>query len=205
MEGVSTVSTWLLSISTSLRPSPPTRTLVRELSQILPNTKRVTRGGKSFRNLCNSVYATGCNRLLLISSSKGNPSSIELYEIKPDVYEQVPSCCAMIEGYTLVRDSVFPKTRRIAKISKIILSKSVDSEHEQLIRAFFSFLNLEISYTSIDEYHDVTNQPLIHVEQNEPTLVTFTLTTSLMLNEREISKPVLPKLKIRGVSGERIF
>jgi U3 small nucleolar ribonucleoprotein protein IMP4 len=65
-----------LLITTSRRPTRRTRTLIKELSRVIPGSIKMNRGKMSFDDLKELMIKKGITRLLLIDTRKGNPSRL---------------------------------------------------------------------------------------------------------------------------------
>jgi len=71
----------LLLLTTSHRPSPRTRTFLKELISVLPGSYKINRGHKTLLDLAIEAKKQGLNYVAIISDRRGNPGSITLYEV----------------------------------------------------------------------------------------------------------------------------
>jgi rRNA maturation protein Rpf1 len=62
--------------TTSRRTSQRTRTFCRELASVFPLSDYVVRGKKSVRELCSQASHDGHERVIIVESRNGNPSSL---------------------------------------------------------------------------------------------------------------------------------
>ncbi|MEM4782798.1 MAG: hypothetical protein QXG29_00470 [Sulfolobales archaeon] len=69
-----------LLITTSREPSRRTRSFVKDLSTVLPNSIRVTRGKATHAELASKASSLGAHGVLIILEKKGNPSAIMFAE-----------------------------------------------------------------------------------------------------------------------------
>jgi len=70
-------------ITTSRRPSPRTRSLVKDLVSVIPGGIRITRGHYTMEELGVLAKSRGADRLVVIGERRGNPSLMRIYEIVP--------------------------------------------------------------------------------------------------------------------------
>ena len=68
-------------ITTSRKPSPRTRTFTRSLERVL-NSKYINRGKMSMRDVLLKSSVLNYSTIAVISEMKGNPSRIEIYNLK---------------------------------------------------------------------------------------------------------------------------
>ncbi len=92
-----------LIITTSRRPSPRTRSLVKDLVDVIPGAVRLTRGHMSMEELAIEAKIRGAHRILVIASRQGNPSLLRFYGISGGSVENTSSL--LIKGVTLARET----------------------------------------------------------------------------------------------------
>jgi len=66
------------------------RTLIKDLSRVLPNTLRVNRGKLSISGVAQEAIESGADRVIIVERHKGNPGSILFYRIILGRLMQVP-------------------------------------------------------------------------------------------------------------------
>jgi len=74
----------LLLVTTSRRPSPRTRSFIKDLVSIIPSASKINRGHKSLVELAIEANRLGYQYILIVSDCGGNPSSIAIYEVAED-------------------------------------------------------------------------------------------------------------------------
>jgi len=67
-------------ITTSRRPSPRVRSLVKDLASILPGGVRFTRGHYSMEELAREASLLGADRIVVVGERRGNPGIIRVYD-----------------------------------------------------------------------------------------------------------------------------
>ncbi|OYT39812.1 MAG: hypothetical protein B6U89_03450 [Desulfurococcales archaeon ex4484_58] len=70
---------YLLLITTSHKPSPRTRSFVKDLANTLPSSLRVTRGKKTLVEIGLEAYRFKTRYVFIVNEKRGNPSSIRVY------------------------------------------------------------------------------------------------------------------------------
>ncbi len=70
-------------VTTSRRPSPRTRSLVKDLVNVIPGAIRLTRGHLTYKELSIEAATMGADRVLIIGEKRGNPSIIRIYTPQP--------------------------------------------------------------------------------------------------------------------------
>ena len=75
-------------ITTSRRPSNRSRTFVKELSSIIPNSIRLTRGHLSLKNINEICLNYNIESIVIVYDSNGNPSKI--VALKPSMDSEKP-------------------------------------------------------------------------------------------------------------------
>ncbi|RLG46629.1 MAG: hypothetical protein DRO06_04130 [Thermoproteota archaeon] len=114
----------MLVITTSRRPSRRTRSLVRDLSHVIPSALRVTRGKKSLEDLREIAVAHGFTRVLVVWDMKGNPGGLVFYRASLSHVDPLPRWIAL-SGASLRREIFPPKPKRVTGI--VDLAVAVES------------------------------------------------------------------------------
>ncbi len=102
----------MILITTTRRPSQRTRSFVRDLYHVIPNAIRRNRGKSSLEDLNRIALKLGAERVLIVGTKKGNPSSLYFFEPAPLTIK--PISLIRLKGVTLRREM----TRRRAPPSK---------------------------------------------------------------------------------------
>jgi len=67
-------------VTTSRRPSPRSRSLVKDLVSVIPRAVRLVRGHNSYADLAREAIRINADRVVVIGERKGNPGIIRVYE-----------------------------------------------------------------------------------------------------------------------------
>ncbi len=127
-------------VTTSRRPSPRSRSFVKDLVSVLPGGIRLTRGHSSYVDLAREALMVGCSRVIIIGERRGNPGVIRVYEPTSSL-ELRHIVTFIILGVKLSRESGFGKP-----VSPRFLVIETDSSpiseefSEAFIRAFHAKL-----------------------------------------------------------------
>lgn len=86
----------LVVITTCRRPFPRMRTLSKDLSRLLPNSRRLNRGKQSLREIAEKALLQGCNRLIVLERWRMGACKISFHSINsfglespsPQIYVQ---------------------------------------------------------------------------------------------------------------------
>jgi rRNA maturation protein Rpf1 len=119
-------------ITTSRRPPPRTRSLVKDLVGTIPNTIKLTRGHMNMDELAVEAKIHDADRVIIISSKKGNPSLIRFYIIRGNKLENISSL--KILGVTLAREQKTPAD----------ITRSADAPREVLLNVITYEKNVAI-------------------------------------------------------------
>lgn len=71
----------MILITASRRPSPRTRSFIKDLVSILPGSKRVNRGHKSLTELAIEAISNNLKYVMVVTERRGNPGSLMIYEV----------------------------------------------------------------------------------------------------------------------------
>ncbi len=69
-------------ITTSRRPSPRTRSFIKDLVSLIPGAMKINRGHLTMEELTLLALSKGCDRLVVVGERKGNPSIIRIYDLQ---------------------------------------------------------------------------------------------------------------------------
>ena len=94
-----------LIVTTSRRPSPRTRSLVKDLVGVIPGAVRLTRGHMSMEELAREALIRGLNRVVVIGERRGNPSIIRVYAVKSEGLGLDNIVSFIVKGVTLSREA----------------------------------------------------------------------------------------------------
>ena len=113
--------------TTTRRPSPRTRSLLKDLVDIIPRAIRLTRGHMSMEELWVEARSREAQRVAVIASRKGNPSLIRFYNVGVSELEHIASL--RINGVSLAREYGAPSPSGASKRASTMLVY-LDSEDE---------------------------------------------------------------------------
>ena len=89
-------------ITTTRRPSPRTRSLVKDLVSVIPGAIRFTRGHYNIEELSFEATAVGAARVIIVGTMRGNPSILRFYEPRPPKLYHIASL--IVKGVALSRE-----------------------------------------------------------------------------------------------------
>ena len=72
-------------VTTSRRPSPRVRSLVKDLAGTIPGAFKFTRGHYSMEELAREVILAGGDRIVVVGERRGNPGIIRVYDVRGDL------------------------------------------------------------------------------------------------------------------------
>jgi U3 small nucleolar ribonucleoprotein protein IMP4 len=115
----------LIVITTSRRPSPRTRSFVKDLSSILPSSVRISRGHKSLVELAVETTKLGAKYILLVTEKSGNPRGLIIYGVEEMGHYRAVSkrlAILLIKGVKLSREN--PESSKAYGVSSIFIDYS---------------------------------------------------------------------------------
>jgi rRNA maturation protein Rpf1 len=80
----------MILITTSHRPTQKVRTLIRDLSRVIPNSIRINRGKLSMNGLAEEATQLNADKVIIVERYQGNPGGILFYKVVMDKLKQVP-------------------------------------------------------------------------------------------------------------------
>ncbi|MCS7103439.1 MAG: hypothetical protein NZ992_06125 [Candidatus Korarchaeum sp.] len=104
----------MILITTTRRPSRRTRSFIRDLYCVIPTSKKMNRGKMSMRDLNELAIKEGVERVVVVGTQRGNPSSLAFYE--PSFSHLKLISLIKLNGVTLRReitDKRAPYARRL--------------------------------------------------------------------------------------------
>ncbi len=113
----------MILITTTRRPSKRTRSFIRDLSHVIPASKRRNRGKMSMEDLNGLAIREGAERVIVVGTQMGNPSSLTFYEPSPSHLRPISS--VRLEGVSLRREVT---SRRAPHVRRLGIAYS----HEDL-------------------------------------------------------------------------
>ncbi len=105
----------MILVTTAYSPSNRTRSFVKDLIAILPNSKSVSRGKLNLALLGAVAAEEGAEKVVIVKEKNGNPEALEVYEVKEA--ELVPLGTVRLKGVTLARE----KGKRLYNVKRVCL------------------------------------------------------------------------------------
>ncbi len=101
-------------ITTSHRPAPRTRSFIKDLAAVIPNTIRFTRGKSTFVQLAIAAHDLGAERVVIVNNRMGNPYTVDVYQLRfvpasAELFELEKICRLVLRGITLSREARNPR------------------------------------------------------------------------------------------------
>ncbi|MBS7625722.1 Brix domain-containing protein [Candidatus Bathyarchaeota archaeon] len=159
----------MITVTTGRNPTQSTRRLCKELSRVIPDSRRLVRGKRSLNQIIDEMKASGSDRLMLIQRRSGNPHRIELNILKNKTLRSFPPSIILkgvklppaknrglkikVECITTDSDDILPLGASLSKFLKIPLVKlnepkfeySLHLSRDLLGRVIITILNLRTS------------------------------------------------------------
>ncbi|ALU11813.1 Brix [Ignicoccus islandicus DSM 13165] len=124
-------------LTTSHKPSQRTRTFLKDLASVLPNSERVSRGKAALELLGSIASDLGAERVIIVKEKNGNPHSIEVYSV--DGVELVPLGTIVLRGLSLSSET----GRRVYNVKKVCIDENaIDEETKEIIGNLRDLLGL---------------------------------------------------------------
>lgn len=145
----------MILIVSSRRPAQRTRSLVKDLNRVIPNSARMNRGKKSIKDLQKIAVGMGYDRIMLIGSRGGNPSTIKFLKVFPDGFEYIKGWLKIIH-VTLRREIT---KRRAPTMHSLCIFNMAGEPGYDVARYLQEGLNLDMfrdisSLEEISRYYD---------------------------------------------------
>ena len=90
--------------TTSHRPTPRTRSLLKDLVSVIPFSIRITRGKYTLEVLALQAVDIEADRIVILRNWKGNPRYLDIYLVNPVPRTVKKICTLTLCGYSLVRE-----------------------------------------------------------------------------------------------------
>jgi rRNA maturation protein Rpf1 len=102
-------------LSSSRKPCARTRTLLKDLTRLLPQSAIANRGKMSVEDLAETARGAGLNRVIIVCDSHGNPGEIRFVRVEEDEWAWLARW--RVRGVKLAREYDEPAMPRAAEIS----------------------------------------------------------------------------------------
>ena len=139
-------------VTTSRRPPPRTRSLVKDIVDVIPRSVRLTRGHMSMEELWVKARTLGLERVMVVSSRRGNPSLIRIYSVGALGLENIVSLRLL--GVSLAREYGAPSPSRASRMARDLAVYAEEAEGvisrvaEMLLRGLGARIALELEHSS---------------------------------------------------------
>jgi U3 small nucleolar ribonucleoprotein protein IMP4 len=144
----------LFLVTTSHRPTQRVRSFVKDIVSILPCAAKLTRGKATLRDIFFEARSVSAKRVVIISTWKGNPGSLYIYEPGETIEEGLRLIAMFrLSGVKLSRER--PEAQRSYGVKSLgVLSLSNVEEHKLLsdiiVRAFLAKLVFDTDTPIVD-------------------------------------------------------
>jgi rRNA maturation protein Rpf1 len=94
----------VIAIGSTRKPTDRIRSFIKELTHVIPNAVRLTRGKQGFAEFCSEATSTGACRMLLVGAWHGNPGRLVFLQqdAKGEWVFQPPTI--LLKSVTLLRE-----------------------------------------------------------------------------------------------------
>jgi U3 small nucleolar ribonucleoprotein protein IMP4 len=135
----------VIAIGSTRKPTDRIRSFIKELTRVIPNAIRLTRGKQGFPEFCEEATAAGASRMLLVGAWHGNPGRLVFLRQQPAEGWVFHPPTILLKSVTLLRDldhdSPSPRTALF-----VVPDTPLDAEPaESLAAAFDAALRLRDS------------------------------------------------------------
>ena len=132
-------------ITTSRRPSPRTRSFIKDLVSLIPGAMKINRGHLTMEELTLLALSKGCDRLVVVGERRGNPSIMRIYDVQQGgVYKNIVS--VKVLGVALSREI---KRSLPPRQPKDLYVKVENDEVADFAEALMKGLHLKVYVNSI--------------------------------------------------------
>jgi len=151
-------------ITSSRDPSQRTRTFINEISSVLPNSIKITRGKLSLEDLNYIILKYNIEELIIIGEFKGNPGRIEIYIPNKNYDRPKKSFEMIINGVTLRKELGINEK---IKVKGVVIKKL--NEYNEIDLKYIEFLS-KIFKIPLSNENLKDNEAYLLVKFNLPML-----------------------------------
>lgn len=127
-------------VTTSRRPTPRIRSLVKDLASILPRAEKFTRGHYSMVELSVEARLRGADKVVVVGGKRGNPSIIRIYKVTDEGLENTVSF--IVKGVALSRELKRPLPEMSP--SRIIVETDGNQISDEFADAFIKAFDAKV-------------------------------------------------------------
>lgn len=124
----------MILITTTRRPSRRTRSFVRDLYHVVPDSMRRNRGKMSMEDLNGLAIKEGADRVIIVGTQRGNPSFLAFYE--PSPFRLKPISLVRLDGVSLRREVTDRRAPCARRLGIVYSSEDLKDEAKVLARSF---------------------------------------------------------------------
>ncbi|MFW9830673.1 MAG: hypothetical protein ACFFD8_02755 [Candidatus Thorarchaeota archaeon] len=170
----------MIAIGSTRKPTPRTRSFIKELHRVIPHSTRLTRGKQGFNEFCETAQELGANRILLVGSFHGNPGRLGFLQQIDDVWKFQPPTL-IIKSTHLLREITTASPHGLKHLYVVPASQGDVSRAEMLANA------LAVPCLTRDHLPDKTTKAaLLRVKYAQDKSIDF-----MALDEQQPLGPVI--------------
>lgn len=94
----------MIAIGSTRKPTDRIRSFIKELTHVIPNAVRLTRGKQGFAEFCQEATSAGASRLLLVGAWHGNPGRLVFLQQKAGEGWGFQPPTILLKSVTLLRE-----------------------------------------------------------------------------------------------------
>jgi len=158
-----------VAFSTSRDPARKTRSFIRDIISVIPQSSRIVRGTSRLDFTLNLMKSKDYHTGVIINSVKGNPNFFRIFDLTGDEIKELPWAIKLY-GYTLEREYRRKKRKRNQPSFLAFISTLNDSSAESVLKRIFNASAKKVSdlkgknfVTAYVDYFD-PNKRVIFVE-----------------------------------------
>lgn len=168
-------------VTSSRRPTPRIRSLVKDLAGILPGAEKFTRGHYSMRELASEALLRGASRVIIVGGRKGNPSIIRVYEVRSGGLDNIVTF--IVKGVALSRELRRPLPKE--KPTGMIVETDGDPVSDEFADAFIEAFSARV----FEEPRQGDIVAVINVEGDNKVRVEYMFRGRLVGPRLKLAKP----------------
>lgn len=94
----------MIAIGSTRKPTDRIRSFIKELTHVIPNAVRLTRGKQGFAEFCEEATSAGASRFLLVGAWHGNPGRLVFLQQKTGEGWVFQPPTILLKSATLLRE-----------------------------------------------------------------------------------------------------
>jgi len=94
----------VIAIGSTRKPTDRIRSFIKELSHVIPNAVRLTRGKQGFAEFCEEATSAGASRFILVGAWHGNPGRLVFLQQKTGEGWVFQPPTILLKSVTLLRE-----------------------------------------------------------------------------------------------------